>query len=73
MIDNVFHISQLKLNLGNQDVVQHQQSILTEDFELQLWPERMLGIRWNKDLGGNKWLVKWKDLLETEATWEAVY
>ena len=58
VIHNVFHISQLKLKLGNQQVVQHQQPILTEDFELQLWPETVLGVRWNKDLEGNEWLVK---------------
>ena len=28
---------------------------------------------WNKDLGANEWLVKWKELLENEATWEVVY
>ena len=33
----------------------------------------MLGVRWNKDLGANDWLVKWKGLPETEATWETVY
>ena len=35
VIHNVFHISQLKLKLGKQHVVQQQQPILTEDFELQ--------------------------------------
>ena len=49
-------------------MVQHQQPILTEDFELQLWPKTVLGVRWNRDLRGNEWLVKWKDLPETEAT-----
>ena len=24
-------------------------------------------------MGANEWLVKWKNLPETEATWEAVY
>ena len=72
-IHDVFHISQLKLKLGKQKVVQQQQPMLTTDFELQLWPEQVLGIRWNKELGANEWLVKWKNLPETEATWEAVY
>ena len=73
IIHNVFHISQLKLKLGNQQVVQQQHPILTEDFELQLWLETVLGICWNKELEANKWLVKWKNLPESEATWKAVY
>ncbi|KAA0040486.1 Retrotransposable element Tf2 [Cucumis melo var. makuwa] len=72
-IHNVFHISQLKPKLGNQQVVQHQHPMLTEDFELQLWPETVLGIRWSKELGANEWLIKWHGLPESEATWESVY
>ncbi|KAA0050226.1 transposon Tf2-1 polyprotein isoform X1 [Cucumis melo var. makuwa] len=72
-IHNVFHISQLKLKLGKQQNVQHQQPILTKDFELQLWPKTVLDIRWNKELGANEWLVKWKGLDDSEATWETVY
>ena len=47
--------------------------MLTEDFELQLRPKTVLGIHWNTELEANEWLVKWKELPETEATWEAVY
>ncbi|KAL0544392.1 hypothetical protein IC582_019507 [Cucumis melo] len=72
-IHNVFHISQLKPKLGAQQVVQHQHPMLTENFELQLWPENVLGIRWNKVLGANEWLIKWQGLPESEATWESVY
>jgi len=54
VIHNVFHISQLRLKLGKQHEIQHQQPILTEDFELQLWPETVLGVRWNRELGGNE-------------------
>ena len=54
-------------------MVQIQQPGLTKDFELQLRPETVLGIRWNTKLGANEWLVKWKELPEAEATWEAVY
>ena len=67
-IHNVFHISQLKLKLGKQQAVQHQQPMLTEEFELQLWPETVLGVRWNQELGGNEWLIKWKGLSNSEAT-----
>ncbi|TYK15071.1 Ty3/gypsy retrotransposon protein [Cucumis melo var. makuwa] len=72
-IHNVFHISQLKLKLGNQHNVQIQQPQLTAEFELQLWPETVLGIRWSPELGANEWLVKWKGLPDSEATWESVY
>ena len=58
VIHNVFHISQLKLKLGKQHVVQQQPPILTEDSKLQLWPETVLGVRWNKEMGGNELLVK---------------
>lgn len=53
VIHNVFHISQLKLKL-RKHVVQRQQPILTEDFELQLWPKTVLGVCWNKELSGNE-------------------
>ena len=33
----------------------------------------MLGICWNQELGGNEWLIKWKCLPDSEATWESVY
>ncbi|TYK09688.1 Retrotransposable element Tf2 [Cucumis melo var. makuwa] len=72
-IHNVFHISQLKLKLGKQHTIQAQQPKLTAEFELQLWPETVLGIRWSPELGANEWLVKWKGLPDSEATWESVY
>ncbi|KAL4012834.1 hypothetical protein IC575_029949 [Cucumis melo] len=72
-IHGVFHISQLKLKLEKQQGVQHQHPMLTEEFEPQLWPETVLGIRWNKELGANEWLVKWKGLPEAKATWESVF
>ncbi|KAA0047182.1 reverse transcriptase [Cucumis melo var. makuwa] len=43
-IHNVFHISQLKLRLGKQQGVQNQHPVLTEEFELQLWLETVLGV-----------------------------
>ncbi|TYK03741.1 ty3-gypsy retrotransposon protein [Cucumis melo var. makuwa] len=54
-------------------MVQVQQPKLTVEFELQLWPETVMGIRWSLELGANEWLVKWKGLPKSEATWESVY
>lgn len=36
-------------------------------------PEDIVGVRWNKELAMNEWLVKWKDMAEEEATWESNY
>ena len=66
MIHNVFHISQLKLKLGQNQHVQNLPPALTEEFELQVEPEAVLGIRWNNDIGANEWLVKWKGLHDSE-------
>lgn len=41
---------------------------LIEEFELQLKLELALGIRWSGEIVANEWLVKWKGLLESEAT-----
>ena len=73
MIHNVFHISQLKLKLGQNQHVQHLQPALTKEFELQVEPKAVLGIRWNSDIGANEWLVKWKGLHDSEATSESIY
>ncbi|TYK05651.1 Retrotransposable element Tf2 [Cucumis melo var. makuwa] len=70
IIHNVFHVSQLKLKLGNSHLVQHVPPALTEEFELQVEHEAVLGIRWNTDIGANEWLIKWKGLSDSEATWE---
>ncbi|KAL0539505.1 hypothetical protein IC582_023720 [Cucumis melo] len=72
IIHNVFHVSQLKLKMGNSHQVQHMPPALTEEFELQVEPEAVLGIRWNTDIGANEWLIKWKGLSDSEATWEPV-
>ena len=60
--------SQLKLKLGQTQGVQHIPPFLIEDFEIQSIPETVLGVRWNRELGANEWLVKWKGLLNCEAT-----
>ncbi|KAA0055953.1 putative reverse transcriptase [Cucumis melo var. makuwa] len=54
VIHNIFYISQLKLKLGKQQGVQYQHPILTEEFEVQLWPKIVLGIRWSKELRANE-------------------
>ncbi|KAA0051639.1 uncharacterized protein E6C27_scaffold47592G00010 [Cucumis melo var. makuwa] len=58
--------------MGNSHQVQHMPPALTEEFELQVEPEAVLGIRWNTDIGANEWLIKWKGLSDSEATWEPV-
>ena len=50
-IHNVFHISQLKLKLGQTQQVQRLPPDLTEEFELQVEPEIVFGIRWNSEIG----------------------
>lgn len=72
-IHNVFHISQLKLKLGQTHKVQHLPPALTEEFELQMIPETVLGVRWSSELEAYEWLVKRKGCLESEATWESTY
>lgn len=43
-----------------------------KNFELQEKPESILGVRWNGEMATNEWLVKWMNLLESEATWESI-
>ncbi|TYK14382.1 Transposon Tf2-11 polyprotein [Cucumis melo var. makuwa] len=46
-IHYVSHISQVKLKLGQAQQVQHISSALTKEFELQVWSETILRVRWN--------------------------
>ncbi|KAA0036569.1 ty3-gypsy retrotransposon protein [Cucumis melo var. makuwa] len=46
---------ELKLKLGKAHQVQHLPPTLTEEFELQVEPEAVLGVRWNSELGANEW------------------
>ncbi|KAA0046896.1 putative F-box/LRR-repeat protein 9 [Cucumis melo var. makuwa] len=46
---------------------------LIQEFEQQVEPEAISRIRWNNELGANKWLVKWKGQHDSEATWQFVY
>lgn len=73
VIHNVFHISQIKLKLGQTQQVQHIPLALMEEFKLQLLLETMLRVWWNSELEANEWLVNWKGLSNSEATRESVY
>lgn len=73
LIHKVFHVSQLKKKLGQKLQVQHCPQALTEEFELQLRPETVLGVRWNREIGGNEWLIKSKKLPDSEATRLSAY
>ena len=53
-VRNVLHISQQKLKLWHNQQVQHQFPTLIEEFELQLSPELVLGIRWNGEIAANE-------------------
>ncbi|TYK02775.1 Transposon Ty3-I Gag-Pol polyprotein [Cucumis melo var. makuwa] len=53
-VRNVLHISQQKLKLWHNQQVQHQFPTLIEEFELQLSPELVLGIRWNGEIATNE-------------------
>lgn len=64
LIHNVFHVSQLKMKLGQTQQIQHLPPALTKEFELQLRPEIVLEVWWNREIGDNEWLVKWKKLAD---------
>lgn len=46
---------------------------LTEEFELQVTLELILGIFWNGELATNERVIKWKSLCDNEATWEPIH
>lgn len=45
MVHNVFHVSQLKRFVGTSVQVQTQAPNLTDEFELHMIPEKVLGVR----------------------------
>lgn len=49
MIHNVFHIAQLMKCVGRQDKIQDQPLDRSDNFELQMCPESVLGVRWNNE------------------------
>lgn len=69
----MFHVSQLKKKIGQRVQVQHHPLVLTRQFELQVIRKEVIGIRWNGELVANKWLVKWKGMSDSEATWESLH
>lgn len=59
-IHNVFHVSQLKKQVGESQVPTVDLPVFTEDFEWILQPETILGLRWNEMAKETKWLVHWQ-------------
>lgn len=69
-IHNVFHVSQLKEAKGDVVTVQPGVPNLIENFEWSLYPESVLGMRWNAELLQDEWLIKWEGLQDCDASWE---
>lgn len=45
----------------------------SEEFELQVCLENILGVRRNSEVSREEWLIKWEKLPNSEATWEEAY
>ncbi|CAM8954215.1 unnamed protein product [Rhodiola kirilowii] len=71
-IHNVFHIALLRRFVGNPATINPHFPAQLEDLRPNLTPADILGSRHIKVPNGWKtqWLIKWKDLSTTEATWE---
>ena len=67
-IHPIFHVSQLKKAIGEQEVALVLPEGLTEDMEVLLQPEEVLGVR--NSAGNKEVLIRWKNLPGYEATWE---
>ncbi|KAI3522148.1 hypothetical protein L1887_11628 [Cichorium endivia] len=67
-IHPVFHVSQLKKAIGDQQVLTELPDALDTSDSSLLLPERVLSSR--ERLGLREWLIKWVGLPEEEATWE---
>ncbi|KAL4567338.1 hypothetical protein LXL04_022921 [Taraxacum kok-saghyz] len=71
-IHPVFHVSQLKLSVGDHTVSHDLPLQLQEDLELTVEPEELLGVRM-RAVGveeRQEVLIKWQSLPIEEATWE---
>lgn len=62
----------MKKRIGGRIQVQKHPPALTERFEVQVEPEIILGV-WNSELVVDEWLVKWKNMTESEPMWELIY
>ena len=70
-IHPVFHVSQLKKAIGNQECAQpHLPKELSAELEMLVEPEEILGVR-PAPGKGMEVLVRWRGLLAAEATWES--
>ena len=72
-IHDVFHVSCLKNKLGPTTHIQIELSMLDDEGKLVLEPECILEITTRTLCSKfiNEYLVKWKKLLDEEATWES--
>lgn len=71
-IHNVFHVSCLKKVVGQQVTTSIALPPLDEEGQLELVPETIMAV-WEKKLWERvipEYLIKWKNLLEEDATWE---
>lgn len=72
-INPIFHVSQLKKAIGEQTTHPTLLAQLTEELELKMEPERILGVRNANSREGQRMevLVKWKEAPEFDSTREA--
>ena len=70
----VFHVSQLKKALGDGVKIQPLPPMLNAELEWVVEPEKVLAVRpsAHSPFDQNEILVKWRGLLEFEASWEPI-
>ena len=71
-IHNVFHVSNLKRQLGQHQTTQTTLPTLDEEGKLVLEPEAIINIRERRLRSRviKEYLVKWKNCREEDASWE---
>lgn len=67
-IHPVFYVSQLRKALGNRVVTPMLLAMLTNEMEVLLYPKPVEGVR--EDTVGREVVIRWKEILDYEATWE---